>query len=143
MMVAVMPVQLSTVWVAVEAAHLVEVRGQLRWVALPGAPAHLPGVIPWHGRAIAVLDLGGLLGVTAPMRQGDPRRRTLIAQVDTTAFAIPADAVREVADAQVEDGHATQLRLAHGQVLIGGQVMPVVSLALVLAAIVRPEADAA
>ncbi len=139
MTVAVMPVQLSTVWVAVSAVHVQEVRGPLPWVALPGAPPHLPGVVPWHGRAIAVLDLGGLLGVAPPVRAGDRRARTLIAQVDATAFAIPADTVREVHAADVEDGHATQLRLAHGQVQIGGQVMPVVDLAVALAAIVRPE----
>jgi chemotaxis signal transduction protein len=143
MTVAVMPVQLSTVWVAVGAMHLQEVRGPLPWVALPGAPAYLPGVVPWRGRAIAVLDLGGLLGVAPPVQPGDPQPRMLIAQVDTTAFAIPADAVREVyTAAKVEEGHATQIRLAHGQVVIGGQVMPVIDLAHALSAIARPEADA-
>jgi chemotaxis signal transduction protein len=140
MTIAVMPVQLSTVWVAVRAAHVQEVRGPLPWVVLPGAPAHLPGVVPWHGRAIAVLDLGGLLGVAPPVQPGDPRPRTLIAQVDATAFAIPADTVREVHTvAEVEDGHATQVRLAHGQVLIDGVVMPVIDLAVALSAIVRTE----
>ena len=143
MTVAVMPVQLSTVWVAVGAMHLQEVRGALPWVALPGAPAHLPGVVPWRGRAIAVLDLGGLLGIAPPVQPGDPRARMLIAQVDATAFAIPADMVREVHTvAAVEDGHATQVRHAHGQVLIDGLVMPVVDLALALAALIRPEAEA-
>jgi len=139
----VMPVQLSKVWVAIGAMHVQEVRGPLPWVALPGAPAHLPGVVPWRGRAIAVLDLGGLLGVAPPVQAGEPRPRTLIAQVDATAFAIPADTVREVhAVAEVQEGHATQVRLAHGQVVIGGQVMPVVDLAHAIAAITRPEAEA-
>lgn len=143
MTIAVMPVQLSTVWIAVEVAHLQEVRGALPWVALPGAPAHLPGVVPWRGRAIAVLDLGGLLGIAPPVQPGDPRARTLIAQVDATAFAIPVDMVREVHTAvAVEEGHATQVRLALGQVLIDGQVMPVVDLALALAAVAGTEADA-
>jgi chemotaxis signal transduction protein len=144
MTVAVMPVQLSTVWVAVDAVHLQEVRGALAWVALPGAPPHLPGVIPWRGRAIAVLDLGGLLGVAPPLRPGASRARMLIAQVDSTAFAIPADTVREIHTvAAIEDSHATQIRIAHGQVQIGDLVMPVVDLARALAAIVRPEGDAA
>lgn len=143
MTIAVMPVQLSTVWVAVEVAHLQEVRGVLPWVALPGAPPHLPGVIPWRGRAIAVLDLGGLLGIAPPVQPGDPRSRTLIAQVDATAFAIPVDMVREVHTvAAVEEGHATQVRLSRGQVVIDGVVMPVVDLALALAAVAGPEADA-
>jgi chemotaxis signal transduction protein len=143
MTLAVMPVQFSTVWVAVGAAHLQEVRGPVPWVALPGAPAHLPGVIPWRGRAIAVLDLGGLLGVAPPVQAGEPRARTLIALVDTTAFAIPADMVREVyTAASIDEGHATHVRLAHGQVVIDGQVMPVVDLALALAAVARPEGEA-
>lgn len=143
MTIDVMPVQLSKVWVAIGAMHVQEVRGPLPWVALPGAPAHLPGVVPWRGRAIAVLDLGGLLGVAPPVQAGEPRPRTLIAQVDATAFAIPADTVREVhAVAEVQEGHATQVRLAHGQVVIGGQVMPVVDLAHAIAAITRPEAEA-
>jgi chemotaxis signal transduction protein len=140
--VAFMPVQLASVWIAVGAAHLQEVRGALPWVVLPGAPAHLPGVVPWRGRAIAVLDLGGLLGLAATLRAGEPPPRTLIAQVDGTTFAIPADTVREVHTvAAVEDGHATQIRHAHGQVVIGGQVMPVIDLALAVASIVRPQAD--
>jgi chemotaxis signal transduction protein len=143
MTVAVMPVQLSTIWVALSAAHLQEVRGPLPWVALPGAPAHLPGVVPWRGRAIAVLDLGGMLGVAPPVQPGDSPPRMLIALIDGTAFAIPADTVREVyTAAEVEENHATQVRLAHGQVVIGGQVMPVIDLALALAAFARPEADA-
>ncbi len=143
MTVDVMPVQLSAVWVALGAMHLQEVRGPLPWVPLPGAPPHLPGVVPWRGRAIAVLDLGGLLGVAPPVQPGDPQRRTLIAQVDATPFAILADTVREVHTvAGVEECHATQVRLAQGQVVIGGVVMPVVDLALVLASIAGPEGDA-
>lgn len=138
---AVMPVQLSTVWVAVGAMYLQEVRGPQPWVVLPGAPVHMPGVIPWRGRAIAVLDLGGLLGVAPPVRSGEVRPRTLIAQVDATAFAIPATAVREVYTiAEIQDSHATQLPLAHGQIVIGGLVMPVIDLALALAAVAGPEA---
>lgn len=142
MTVAVMPVQLASVWIAVGAAHLQEVRGALPWVALPGAPSHLPGVVPWRGRAIAVLDLGGVLGVAPSVRAGEPRARTLIAQVEGTTFAIPADMVREVHTVgELAEGHATQVRHAHGQVVIGGQVMPVIDLALAVASIVRPQAD--
>jgi len=143
MTVAVMPIQLSTVWVAVGAEHLLEVRGALPWVVLPGAPPHLPGVVPWRGRAIAVLDLGSLLGVAPPVQASEPRLRTVIAQIDATAFAIPVTMVREVHElSEIQEGHAAQIKLAHGQVVIGGQVMPVIDLALALASIVRPEAEA-
>lgn len=143
MTISVMPVQLASVWIAVSATHLQEVRGALPWVVLPGAPSHLPGVVPWRGRAIAVLDLGGVLGVAPPVRAAEPRARTLIAQVEGTTFAIPADMVREVHTlAEIDESHATQVRHAHGQVVIGGQVMPVIDLALAVASIVRPQADA-
>lgn len=133
-MIDVMPVQLSTVWVALGVSCVQEVRGPQAWVPLPGAPAHLPGVVPWRGRAIAVLDLGGLLGVAPPVQPGDARPRTLIAQVDATAFAIPVDMVREVyTGVTVEDAHATQVRLAYGQVQIGATIMPVIDLSHALA----------
>ena len=137
-----MPVQLSSIWVAVDVAHVQEVRGPLPWVPLPGAPAHLPGVVPWRGRAIAVLDLGGLLGVAPPVQPGDARPRTLIAQVGATAFAIPVEMVREVyTGVQIEEAHATTVRLAHGQVQVGGMVMPVVDLAHALAALTGAESS--
>ncbi|HWO20099.1 MAG TPA: chemotaxis protein CheW [Kofleriaceae bacterium] len=142
MTIAIMPVQLASIWIAVGAVHLQEVRGAVTWVPLPGAPAHLPGVVPWRGRAIAVLDLGGLLGVAPPVRVTEPRPRTLIAQVEDTTFAIPADTVREVHTVvAIEESHAAQVRHAYGQVVIGGQVMPVIDLAHALAALVRPQAD--
>ena len=143
MTVDVMPVQLSAVWVAVDVSHVQEVRGPTPWVPLPGAPPHLPGVVPWRGRAIAVLDLGGLLGVAPPVQPGDARSRTLIALVGGTAFAIPADTVREVhTGAQVEEAHATQVRLAHGQVQVGGRVMPVIDLSHALAELTGAEVGA-
>ena len=147
-MIAVMPVQLASIWVAVAAVHVQEVIGPRPWVALPGAPPYLPGVIPWRGRAIAVLDLGALLAVAPPLAAMDAGReaspRTLIAQVDATVFAIPADHVREVHELEgVEANHATQVRLAHGQVEIAGQVMPVVDLGLALAAVLHPTEGAA
>lgn len=142
MIASVMPVQLASIWVAVGVTHLQEVRGPLPWVALPGAPPHLPGVVPWRGRAIAVFDLGAMLGVASAVQPGEPRPRTLIAQVDATAFAIPVDTVREVyTEAQIEEGHATQVRLAHGQVVIGGQVMPVIDLARALKALTGVEVE--
>jgi chemotaxis signal transduction protein len=138
----VMPVQLASAWIALDAAHVQEVLGPRPWVALPDAPAHVPGVIPWRGRAIAVIDLGALLGVAPALRPGEIPPRLLIAQIGDTAFAIPAQTAREVhAVAGIEAAHATHVRLAQGQVTIGGIVMPVVSLPIAYAAVVRPEAE--
>lgn len=140
----VMPVQLASVWIALDAMHVQEVLGRRPWVALPDAPAHVPGVVPWRGRAIAVLDLGALLDVAPALRPGEIRPRLLVVQVDQTAFAIPAQAAREVhAAAGIEEAHATHVRLAQGQVTIGGVVMPVVSLPVAYAAVARPEAGGA
>jgi chemotaxis signal transduction protein len=139
----VMPVQLGDAWVAVLATHVHEVRGPLAWVPLPGAPANLPGVVSWRGRAIAVLDVAAQLGVAPGLHAGDTWPRTLIAQVGATAFAVPAQGVREVhAIPAIEEAHATQVRLSRGQTTIGGQVMPVIDLALALAAVSGAEAEA-
>lgn len=139
-----MPVQLASAWVALDATHVHEVLGPRPWVALPDAPPHVPGVIPWRGRAIAVLDLGSLLGVAPALQPGEIRPRLLVAQVGEAAFAIPAQTAREIhAVSHVEEAHATKLRLAQGQVLVGGVVMPVVSLEVAYAAVARPEGDRA
>lgn len=144
MTAVVIPVQLAGVWIALDAAHVHEVLGPRPWVPLPDAPAHVPGVIPWRGRAIAVLDLGALLGVAPALRPGELPPRMLVAQVDETAFAIPAQAAREVHTvAGIEEAHASHVRLAQGQVTVGGVVMPVVNLPIAYAAIARPEAGRA
>jgi chemotaxis signal transduction protein len=130
-----MPVQLGGTWIALPAAQIQEVLGPRAWVPLPDAPAHVPGVIPWRGRAIAVLDLGALLGVAPGLRRGEQRQRTVVAQVEDTAFAIPADTAREVSFAEIEPAHAIQLGLADGQVQVTGVVMPVLDLARAIASV--------
>jgi chemotaxis signal transduction protein len=140
----VMPVRLADAWIAIDATHVREVLGTRPWVALPDAPAHVPGVVPWRGRAIAVLDLGALLGVAPALRPGEVPARLLVAQLDEAAFAIPVQAAREVhAVAGVEPAHATHVRLAQGQVTVGGIVMPVVSLPIAYAAVAQPGAGRA
>jgi chemotaxis signal transduction protein len=142
--VLVMPVRLADAWIAIDATHVHEVLGGRPWVALPDAPAHVPGVISWRGRAIAVLDLGALLGVAPALAAGEIPPRLLVAQLDEAAFAIPVQAAREVhAVPAVEPAHATHVRLAQGQVTIGGVVMPMVSLQVAYAAVAQPGAERA
>ena len=67
----------------------------------------------------------------------------LVAQVDDTVFAIPAQTAREVhAVTEIEEVHATNLRLARGEVMVGGVLMPVVSLQTAYAAVARREGRA-
>lgn len=140
MSLLVLPVQLGGTWVALDPTHVQEVLGPRRWVALPDAPAHVPGVIPWRGRAIALLDLAALLGMAAPLKPGTLPARTLVATIEDTTFGIPAERAREVtAVAGLEEAHATQARMAHSQVTVAGLVMPMVSLPLAFAAVARPE----
>jgi purine-binding chemotaxis protein CheW len=133
-----MPIQLRTVWVALDATHLLEVLGARAWVPLPGAPAHLPGVVPWRGRAIALLDLAALAGVAPPLAPGEVRPRVVVARVGELTFGIPAETAREVhevAGAEVGPLRAIELRHAVGQVTLDGALMPVVSLTEVVRAV--------
>jgi chemotaxis signal transduction protein len=122
--------QLGQVWMALRANHVQEILGALAWVAIPGAPAHLPGVLPWRGRAVAVLDLGGATGlVQKPL--GQTRARTVIAQARGSTVAIPVDAVQEVQlvdEAAVRPSHMTRQRHSLTEVEVKGVPMPLLDL---------------
>lgn len=133
---AVLPVQLKDRWVALDATLVQEVLGQRPWVPIPGAPPHLPGVIAWRGRAIAVLDLGALADVAPSVTPGEARSRVVIAQVGASAIAVLADAAREVhpiAPGALRPPHATRVRFAIGEIDVGGAVVPVLDLGAAVA----------
>ncbi|MFZ5442585.1 MAG: chemotaxis protein CheW [Myxococcota bacterium] len=88
-----LPVTLDGVWLGLDALSAKEVLGPLAVVPVPGAPPHVPGVVPWNGRAIAVFDLPKLLGLEASAGQ---RQRTVVCQHGPALFALQVDAVREV-----------------------------------------------
>lgn len=135
--VAVLPLRVAGEPCAVPALAVLEVLGTRRVVAVPGAPAHFPGVVAWRGRAIAVLDLGVLLG--KPPRQLDPPpERTVIITIADGVLALPADVVEGVAPAEpgaLRPAHITRHRFADTEIDLGNRVLPLLDLALIARAV--------
>jgi purine-binding chemotaxis protein CheW len=142
----VLPVRVEDVWIALEAAGVEEILGATRWVPLPGAIPAVPGVVPWRGQAIALVDIALLVGIAPPLAEGEVRARVLVAQSDGMRFAIPVDEVREVhhvpPDA-VGPARATKVRLARAEIDLDGRLMPVVDLVAAIALITGKEAEVA
>src|SRR6185369_3748695 len=90
---------------ALDAHRVVDVLGRVDVTFLGGGPRGLAGVIPWRARAVAVVDLGALVGEAS---LDAPRARTVIVQVGDDAVAFPVDAVREPREiAATEPAHTT------------------------------------
>lgn len=106
----VLPVQLDSSWYLIEAHHVREVLGAEPWLPIPRARAELPGVVVWRGRAVPLVDVARVLGVSSGAAQG--RARTLIVHHDRGVAALPVDAAREVRSVAQE-----ALRAVHGALL--------------------------
>src|SRR5579872_733599 len=125
---ALLSVQIKDVWFALDATTVLEILGEQRWAPVPDAPAHVPGVLSWRGRAVATLDLGALTGTSEPLSQDQPRRRTVVVRSIGCTFALPVDAVREVQEIPADrltPPHVTQQRYSCGEVELSGTIMPV------------------
>lgn len=128
---SLLPVRIDEAWVAIDALLAREVLGRRLLVAIPGASAALPGVIAWNGRAIAVVDLGALAGL-GRAATAQARERTVVVQVGEATFALPVDAVREVAtaaDDELRPLQATAQRFATHEFNLQGVPIPVLDLA--------------
>jgi chemotaxis signal transduction protein len=90
----VLPVQLDSSWFLIEAHHVREVLGAEPWLPIPRARAELPGIVVWRGRAVPLVDVARVLGVSNSAARG--RSRTLIVHHDRGVAALPVDAAREV-----------------------------------------------
>jgi chemotaxis signal transduction protein len=133
-----LPVQINGRWLVLEALSIQEILGERPWVPIPGAPTHVPGVLAWRGRAIAVLDLGAITEVADPLKAGEPRPRAVVFQVGATTLAILVEAareVREVASDRLRPPHATHQRYTLSEVEIDGVPMPIVDLGAVVEAV--------
>lgn len=134
MSLSIVPAKLHDVWFAVPASAVLEILGEQRWVPIVGAPAEMPGVIAWRGRAVAVLDLGPL-GGGASLVVGETRRRTVVVGVGDATLALPVEGVREVQelpDTAMRPAHLTRLRHATMEVELDGVPMPLLDLGDVL-----------
>jgi chemotaxis signal transduction protein len=142
---ALLPLQLGKVWLALPAEHVQEILGGRGFVPIPGAPSHLPGVLPWRGRAVAVLDLAALIGVGETLLVRGHRDRNVVVSLASNTVAIPVDIVhevREVDDDKVRPAHATSQRYSSTEVDIQGFLMPVLDVPAIFAAMNAQPAEA-
>lgn len=143
MSTSVVPLSVHGVWLALPAPSLVEILGRCTWVPVAGAPAELPGVIAWRGRAIALLDLGRLMTGAEGLQPGESRRRTVVVVQDGCTVALPVDEVREVlelAEDRVHPASATRQRFADREVEIDGVPVPLLDPAAIIASFAPSEA---
>lgn len=119
--------RIESVWLAIDAAHVEQILGKREWFRIPAAPVQWPGVLAWHGRAIAVLDLGVLLELP-PLSPSESRRRTLIARAAGSLLAIVVDEIREaqvVAESLLRPVHITRQRYARHEIELESSVVPI------------------
>ena len=132
-----LPIQIDRCWLAIDAGNAKEVLGPCPWVAVPGAGAYLPGVAPWRGRAVAVVDLAAVAGVGSPLQAGVARPRTVILQVGSCTFAVLVESVREVLavdQASLRTPHAVRHGHASEEFDLDGVAVPLLDLTSILKA---------
>lgn len=118
----VLPVTIGGGWIALAATSVWEVMGAASVTAVPGGTSGLVGVLPWRGRAVAVLDLAVFVGGERLERS---RARTVIVGTGDETVALPVDRVREVRVAdEVRPAHAARLPFATREVELDELVMP-------------------
>lgn len=125
------PFHVEQISMTVFAAHVREVLGQRAWVPVPSTMPHIPGVIAWQGRAIALFDLGTLGGGMRPLNRDQRRHRTLVVQVEGATLALPVDAVlevEEVASERIRSSQVTTLKHCAKEVELRGTPMPLLNL---------------
>ncbi|HJL17404.1 MAG TPA: chemotaxis protein CheW [Sandaracinaceae bacterium LLY-WYZ-13_1] len=117
-----MPARLGGIWFALDASAVREVLGRVSVTSVPGGPVGLMGVIPWRGRAVAVLDVAPMLGGTHPSQE--PRNRTVVLESSQQAVALPVDGVREARPiAAPRPAHAVRMPHASLEVEVDERVM--------------------
>lgn len=134
----VLPLQLGDVWIAIDPTLVQEMLGARSWVRVPGAMPQLPGVLSWRSRAIAVLELGDLLGLGG--RASGTPARTVVARVADCTFAFFVDTAREVRTidaAAIGPPHAVSGRFVTQELSLDNKVMPLVDLAAVIDVVAR------
>lgn len=113
---AVLPFDLGDHLLAIDATVVLEVIGPREWVALPKAPASIPGALAWRGRALALIDLGPTLEL-GPVTAPHTRARNLVVGLSDDSVVLTVDRVREArAATELDPVHALDLGLpAHGE----------------------------
>lgn len=140
MSVPLLPIRIESEWLLIHANLIQEILGAQPWLSIPHTRRELPGVVAWRGRAIPLVDLGAVLGLSA-LASKLSRPRTLIGQVDGGLLAVPVDEAREVqiftAD-QIRVAHAVPRPHSVSEAEIQGLVMPILELPSLLASLTHP-----
>jgi chemotaxis signal transduction protein len=145
MAIEIMPVRISGVWLAIPAGVVQEVVGQQRFIAVPNALAAIPGVLPWRGRAIALVDIVLVTGLGPGLGASltnEPAPRHVVLQTDDCTLALPVEAVREVqtiADAEVRPQDATHMRFSSREVQLEGALMPLLDVDELMQSLARTD----
>lgn len=127
--VSIMRVDIGDTAVVVDATTICEVLGRTSITSIPG-PTGLIGIIPWGGRALAVLDIAPFIGATSDIE----RPRTLVVTLDDAIVAVPIDRVYEPRPAStIRSAHAMRTAFVHREVEIDGMALPVFDIASLLA----------
>ncbi|MCA9697046.1 MAG: chemotaxis protein CheW [Myxococcales bacterium] len=126
---ALLPFELGGHLLAIDAGIVTEVNGPREWVAIPRAPATIPGALAWRGRALAVIDLGIALQLE-PLAAPRSRSRNLIVQLSDDTVVLTVDRVREARPATaLAPVHAAELGLPGlGELEIDGRMALVIDL---------------
>ncbi|MET0591637.1 MAG: chemotaxis protein CheW [Polyangiaceae bacterium] len=133
-----LPVQVQSVAIAIDARHVHEIMSPQAAVLLPGARAAIPGVMAYRGRAVGLFDFAGVAEGLAPLADTTKRPRVLVIQVAGNTLAAPVDAVREVREVAAEallPPRLTSQQFSAAEVEIDGQVMPVFDFTAFLASV--------
>jgi chemotaxis signal transduction protein len=123
-----LPLQVQSISIAIDAERVQEILGERPWVLLPGARPEIPGVLSWRGRAVGLFDFAAVTEGLLPLDEDVPRPRTVIVQAGASTLAIPVDAVREVREVggdALTPPRITSQRFSSEEVELDGVVMPV------------------
>ncbi|HKO52432.1 MAG TPA: chemotaxis protein CheW [Polyangiaceae bacterium] len=141
MSVPLLPVRIESEWLLIQAALIQEILGAQPWLSIPHTTRELPGVVAWRGRAIPLVDLGAILGLS-PLASKLSRPRTLIAEVDRGLLAVPVDEAREVQEftsEQIRPAHAVSRPHSVSEAEVRGLVMPILDLQSLLASLTQAQ----
>lgn len=125
-----LPIELTGVLLLIDARAVREVLGRRDVVRVPHATLQLPGVFPWKGLAIPLIDVGQAIGLPRDSKQKE-RRRTVVVRIDEELVGLSADDVREVVtfdEADLRPVHAAPRPFAQAEVDWSGGVATVLDL---------------
>jgi chemotaxis signal transduction protein len=91
----VLPVRVDAAWFGLDALAVEEILSEAAFVALPRARPEIPGVLPWRGKALPVVDMAAAGGSEPSVGRGRFSRVAVVRSAEET-FALPVHGVREV-----------------------------------------------